>query len=116
MYVTGNCRQVAQHAAAVVGSCVFLFGGVLEGQRTNFMAVLNSSTQHFHYLQCGGSLPDPRCGHSLSTVGNRLYLFGGELKENILSNDVYVFESGTHKAASLDEPRQYLDCAEMKQV
>jgi hypothetical protein len=46
-------------------------------------------------LDCLGSAPAPRWGHTLSPVGNRLYMFGGALSPTICTNDLFLFETGS---------------------
>jgi hypothetical protein len=46
-------------------------------------------------LECSGVAPPPLCCHTLSPVGNRLYMFGGAFSPVVYSNNLYVFETGT---------------------
>ncbi len=38
--------------------------------------------------------PSARCNHTMNAVGDKLYVFGGRANENIVYNDVHVFDTG----------------------
>ena len=40
-----------------------------------------------------GTLPKPRCGHSLSVFGNKVFLFGGADKD-VIFGESYIFDLG----------------------
>lgn len=44
------------------------------------------------YPECSGNLPPSRNGHSATTVGNKIYLFGGSGGKNYF-NDLYILDT-----------------------
>lgn len=104
VYVHGTASvQRAAHptwwsgGVASVGSYVFAFGGIdpHTSLPTNSTHVLDTGSGEVSRLDCSGSAPAPRWGHTLSPVGNRLYMFGGALSPTICTNDLFLFETGT---------------------
>jgi hypothetical protein len=92
----------ARSSFALVGNEVYLWGGVHKddsGSKTFF--------QEFHVYSltlkawvkvpgAGGLAPCPRAGHSLTVVGNKLYLFGGGTYNNEYLNDIHAFNLGLY--------------------
>ena len=54
-------------------------------------------------LKHQGTIPKKRCGHSLSFIDNKLFLFGGA-DENTILGDTYVTTIGEMDAVSLSLP------------
>ena len=82
-----------------------MFGGMLEyGKYSGDLYELHASRWEWKKLRPkpprGGSLPCARIGHSLTLIGNKMYLFGGlandseDAKFNIprYLNDLYVLD------------------------
>jgi len=96
------------HAAAAVGSKMYIFGGNNNHEITGRYQVLDDFycldtdtltwTNLTHTV--GGVRPTHRSGHTLTSIGNKLYLFGGGVWNEMNGwvekyNDVHVFDTRT---------------------
>jgi DNA-binding CsgD family transcriptional regulator len=62
-------------SAAVIGTDVYVPGGCgAEGTPTQIVEVYDTLTDSWHEVS---PLPEPRCAYALTTLDDRLYLFGG---------------------------------------
>ena len=82
-------NQRIGHAAAIVDTKVFFFGGHDGKQCLNDVHVL--VTMNWRTLNVKGGRPNPRVSCTLNTVGSKLVLLGGAAQEKAL-NDVRIFE------------------------
>ena len=83
------------HAAALVGERLFLFGGAsaagTELMRT--MPVLHLRSRVWSRPAVYGRFPPAVSGHSLTAVGSRLVLLGGRIGQLSALPDVYLFDT-----------------------
>ncbi|CAI5466394.1 unnamed protein product [Closterium sp. Yama58-4] len=91
-----TCVPVARyrHAAAALGSSIFVFGGTSHPHALPLTSLQVFSAQCFSWLPdpvVSGQIPAPRHSHAMATVGNRVYLFGGRDTQRVFS-DLYFFE------------------------
>lgn len=86
------CR--ANHASAVVGRLLFIFGGWTGRRRLNDLHCLDTRTLAWAEVETGGAaaLPHPRAGMSMSAVRGRLLVFGGSGSGLRCFNDCHLFE------------------------
>ncbi|CAO2842541.1 unnamed protein product [Amaranthus hypochondriacus] len=80
-----------RHAAAVVGSKIYVFGGLNNNILYSSLLVLDVETLKWEDINAYGDLPCARHSHSLVAYGNMLYLFGGYNGERALG-DLFSFD------------------------
>eukprot|EP01134_Creolimax_fragrantissima_P006561 CFRG6561T1 len=96
MECTGDVpRGVASHAAVLDGKHMLVFGGsgFPFGQNNrNTLHLLNTEDMHWTELECTGTRPSPRYGHSMSFSECRsyAYVYGGT-SGHVFFNDCYRF-------------------------
>jgi hypothetical protein len=79
------------HAMAVYDEHFFIFGGVVgDGVHSQELWFFNTTSETWA-LKAGNSTVSPRpvAGHTLTTVGDLLYLVGGKTQDRISRDDVY---------------------------
>lgn len=94
---TGSSKPSARygHAATVVGTRVYVFGGRGErGAVFNDLWALDVNTWAWSRLPSSSAPPSPRFGHSLTAVGGRLVVFGG-WDGHRANGEIWVFDEGT---------------------
>eukprot|EP00301_Raphidiophrys_heterophryoidea_P002815 c11300_g1_i2.p1 GENE.c11300_g1_i2~~c11300_g1_i2.p1 ORF type:complete len:1154 (-),score=303.16 c11300_g1_i2:140-3601(-) len=84
------------HAAAIFDNKMFVFGGysVKEGY-SNVMSVLDTDSLTWTSPAVGGVRPERRVGHTLTLVGNQLFLYGGSQDSNIFEV-IHLFDVVTY--------------------
>ncbi|BFG27473.1 hypothetical protein CerSpe_137470 [Prunus speciosa] len=85
-----------RHAAAVVGSKIYVFGGLNNDTITSSLHVLDTDNLQWKELFVSGEHPCARHSHSMVACGSQLYIFGGYNGEQTLG-DLYVFNIQTCK-------------------
>ncbi|XP_074307515.1 tRNA wybutosine-synthesizing protein 2/3/4-like [Silene latifolia] len=80
-----------RHAAAVIGSKIYLFGGLNESMLYSSLLLLDVATMLWTDVHASGEWPSARHSHSLVAHGQKLYLFGGYDGEKALG-DLYSFD------------------------
>jgi hypothetical protein len=101
-----NRKLIARgaHTASVVGSKMYIFGGLNSGGRNgaadgdleylNSICVFDLETHTWSIPKnIKGMLPAKRAGHSSAVVGNTIYIFGGRSGSVVLP-DFYAFNTG----------------------
>ncbi|KAH9292810.1 hypothetical protein KI387_041985, partial [Taxus chinensis] len=83
-----------RHAAAVVGSCIYVFGGIHGFTIYGDMHVLDTNIMEWKQVEAKGEIPCARHSHSLAVRGTKIYLFGGYDGSRILG-DLYTFDVET---------------------
>ena len=67
------------------------FGGVIERDDCyNDTWSFDISTRKWTELQCTGSIPSPRGGHTAVLVGDVMYVFGGSSRDEGIMDDLYA--------------------------
>ena len=85
--------QLLGHASAAVGDVVWVFGGQCGRKCQNHLYSLTCSPQSDVFTwqrHANDTLPTARSGHSMATVHESVYLFGGQGKK--LYNDLHKLE------------------------
>ncbi|ONI09967.1 hypothetical protein PRUPE_4G021000 [Prunus persica] len=85
-----------RHAAAVVGSKIYVFGGLNNDTITSSLHVLDTDNLQWKELFVSGEHPCARHSHSMVACGSQLYIFGGYNGEQTLG-DLYVYNIQTCK-------------------
>lgn len=85
-FVCGRHR----HTAAVVGTNVYVYGGIGTDSIRGDLCMLNTCSWEWSLINCNGDIPCPRHSHSLTSIGQYLYLFGGR-GAKISYGDLYIF-------------------------
>lgn len=80
-----------RHAAAVVGSKIYVFGGIHDNLVLSSIYVLDTDISEWSELQSHGDLPGPRHSHSMDSNGSKLYIFGGYDGDRALGG-LYTFD------------------------
>lgn len=93
------------HAAAAVGSKMFIFGGNNNNEHGNYQVLddlymLDTTTMTWSRPQTTGDRPSARSGHTLTAIGSKLYLFGGGVWNEDEGwvhkyNDIHVLDTET---------------------
>ncbi|XP_010278689.1 PREDICTED: tRNA wybutosine-synthesizing protein 2/3/4 isoform X2 [Nelumbo nucifera] len=83
-----------RHAAAVVGSKIYVFGGLNNDVIFSSMHVLDTENLQWTEVNIRGEWPSPRHSHSLVSHGSQLFMFGGYDGEKALG-DLYSFDIKT---------------------
>lgn len=87
----------AGHASVCVGANVYVFGGregnagVLLGQYLNDLYLFDTEKDAWSLLECQGTAPPARAGHTLVEHKNKLYVFGGYCEKSDL-NDCWQYD------------------------
>ncbi|CAI9087185.1 OLC1v1021196C3 [Oldenlandia corymbosa var. corymbosa] len=79
-----------RHAAAAIGSKIYVFGGVDNGVILSSLHVLDTQTLQWDAIPIQGEWPSPRHSHSMVAHRDNLYMFGGCDGEKALG-DLYAF-------------------------
>ncbi|KAD2805962.1 hypothetical protein R6Q59_027963 [Mikania micrantha] len=78
------------------GQLLYVFGGYGEDNtQTNKVHVYDTATRTWIEPDMQGTLPVPRDSHSCTTVGDKLFVFGGT-DGNIPLNDLHILETSTN--------------------
>jgi len=89
------------HTASVVGQHIFIFGGTWTDEEDNTLYmndlhVLDTSQLCWSRPPASGAIPIEREGHTATTVGHRIFVFGGtwvdDEDNSTYLNDLYIFD------------------------
>ncbi|XP_073302824.1 tRNA wybutosine-synthesizing protein 2/3/4 [Primulina huaijiensis] len=83
-----------RHAAAVVGSKIYVFGGIYNDKILSSLYVLDTLTSEWTEIETRGNWPGPLHSHSMESNCSKLYMFGGYNGEKALG-DLYSFDVET---------------------
>lgn len=96
----GNIHEgfpaISGHNMVVWGSKLLVLGGQSKNF-SNYASVqcVDLDTRQCSIVQTSGKIPDAREGQSLTLVGSKLMMFGGEDIKRKLLNDVYILDLNT---------------------
>jgi len=82
------------HSAVAVESNIVLFGGHAYNGKFEYYNdthIFDCITNTWHSVKCSGVLPQPRYGHSVTVVGNRMFMFGGK-GEGTIFRDIHFLD------------------------
>ncbi|CAG8467955.1 11154_t:CDS:10 [Scutellospora calospora] len=102
-----------------VNNELFIFGGNFQGQATNEVFVIETSTLNVLNFVTSGDVPPPRTGHthvnmgsnmigplpsgrhghSVTMIGTKMYIYGGQSEDRYL-NDFIVFDMEKYNSSS----------------
>ncbi|KAI7757017.1 hypothetical protein M8C21_004039, partial [Ambrosia artemisiifolia] len=66
-----------RHASAVIGSNLYIFGGIHNGSISSRMFRLDTQNLTWEEVVVQGQIPSPRHSHTLVAHGSQLFMFGG---------------------------------------
>lgn len=96
-------RPRAAHSCCVVGSKLYIFGGLTcptgkdeDLEYLDQLLVFDMLTCTWSLPPTKGSCPSARAGHSVTVFGNNMYIFGGR-KGAVLLHDIYQLNTGMMK-------------------
>lgn len=69
--------QSHRHAAAVIGSSIYVFGGIHNGNISSTMYRLDTHTMNWEEVNVQGAKPSARHSHTMVAYNSQLYMFGG---------------------------------------
>lgn len=81
-----------RHAAAVVGSNIYVFGGLSDEVIYSCMVVLDTKSMQWKEIKKRGDWPGPCHSHSMVAHGSQLFLFGGHNGQKPLG-DLYSLDT-----------------------
>ncbi|KAK9267461.1 hypothetical protein L1049_009887 [Liquidambar formosana] len=84
-----------RHSAAIVGSKIYVFGGLNNDIISSSLHVLDTDNLQWDEICGHGEWPCARHSHSLVAYGSQLFMFGGYDGEKALG-DLYSFDVQTH--------------------
>ncbi|KAF9428830.1 Negative regulator of mitotic exit [Podila epigama] len=89
------------HAAAVIGTTMFIFGGQFNGYYFNDicsfdMKTLNTPNPKWIRLEPASELPPARAGHCAAAHDGKIYIFGGA-DEQYFYNDIWCYDPQVNK-------------------
>ena len=87
-------QQRANHSSAYLSDTeeLILMGGWNGRERLNDVYILDTTTSTWSKPEVGGSMPPPRAGMTLTSIRNRLYLFGGSGRGSKCFSDLHVLD------------------------
>ncbi|KAI3680535.1 hypothetical protein L6452_35307 [Arctium lappa] len=84
-----------RHAAAIIGSNVYVFGGIHNGIISSAMYKLDTLNLKWEEVSVHGQKPSARHSHTLVSYDSRLFMFGGFDGVKALG-DLYSFDVHSH--------------------
>lgn len=95
-----NVPTITEHSAALLGSRLLIFGGVVEGEYSNRLFSFDISTLTWSEVFPQGQAPPSRSRHCTVAFGNKLYVFGGNVVDKsgamAFFNDLHVYDAATN--------------------
>eukprot|EP01121_Diplochlamys_sp_Union-15-3_P017564 TRINITY_DN6209_c0_g1_i2.p1 TRINITY_DN6209_c0_g1~~TRINITY_DN6209_c0_g1_i2.p1 ORF type:complete len:651 (-),score=74.18 TRINITY_DN6209_c0_g1_i2:331-2283(-) len=89
------------HCAAVIGRTkIYIFGGWDGKVRSNSIFLIDLEKEaggemlRLQKIENRGSYPSERSACSASVIGNKIYIFGGTLDGKVMSDQLFVFDTG----------------------
>jgi len=96
--IDGKVPSFARHQAVLINGKIYVFGGYDYTYFYN-LAVFDPKRKTWTYPAIKGDLPAPRSNHSAAVAGNKFYIFGGSIGDNVdrytVTNDFYCFDTTT---------------------
>lgn len=98
--IQGFHPRFARHCSVAIGTKVWTFGGYDGVSKYFQMAVLDTETGIWSYPAVSGTPPIPRTNHSAATVGNKIYIYGGNYstepeEKYVVLGDLHIFNTDT---------------------
>jgi hypothetical protein len=85
-----------EHAADLWGDKMVIFGGFVDGYRSNEIIIYDFKTRKWETYEAGdGPVPCIRAGHSATIYKDSLYVFGGKDDDNMKLSDFWVYDLKT---------------------
>ncbi|CAG8499846.1 6197_t:CDS:2 [Dentiscutata heterogama] len=88
-----------EHSASDVSTNneLFIFGGIYQGQTTNEVYVIETSSLNVQNIVTSGDIPSPRAGHTHVNMGSIMIVFGGLTIEQKMDENLYALDTATKK-------------------
>nr|VDC85212.1 unnamed protein product [Brassica oleracea] len=87
---------ISDHRMIKWGHKLLLIGGYSKNQSDNMsVRLIDLETHLCGVVEASGNVPVSRGGHSITLVGSRVFVFGGEDKKRRLLNDLHVLDLET---------------------
>jgi len=91
------CKRQYHACCKIEGNRMLIHGGFNGSERLNDLYMFNVSTQTWQQIQTQGIIPAPRDSHTITPIGDSIYLFGGFA--TCRTNDMYVLKLSTSQWA-----------------
>jgi N-acetylneuraminic acid mutarotase len=88
-----------EHTAILHEDFMYIFGGFVNGDRTNITYRFNFKASEWHGVPTGDTKPCARAGHSAVMVDGpnpHMYIFGGKDNNDKMLNDMWRLNLTTH--------------------
>jgi N-acetylneuraminic acid mutarotase len=93
------------HTALIYEGSMVIFGGFVDGERTNAMYRYYFKDNKWEKIIVHGrDRPVPRAGHSAVVHNDSMIIFGGRDEENNKLNDLWLFNFSTYFWEHIDLP------------
>ncbi|KDR85383.1 hypothetical protein GALMADRAFT_1324087 [Galerina marginata CBS 339.88] len=104
------------HACALVANVLIVWGGDTNtdtnskpsDRQDNGLYLLNLISRDWNQLDVSGPAPVGRYGHAVTMVGNKFFVFGGQMNEEFL-NDLWAFDLNSRSFGGTDGKYHYND-------
>lgn len=101
----------ASHASTLIGDDVYIFGGLtfttFNPQRpghqhasslsTNAITMLSLEERAFYVVNTTNTPPSPRYDHSMIEFDRKLFVYGGVINNNLITNEFWSFDMRTRR-------------------
>jgi len=83
------------HAATLVDGIMYVFGGKgIDGCCLGDLVALNITQQRWYTFEKMGAAPSTRWGHTMASLGTRIFVLGGEPGQDEDPNIIHVLDTG----------------------
>ena len=80
-----------EHDISVVGSDIFVFGGVLQSNGVdNKLYKFSTISMAWSEVEVTGDRPSGKKGLRMTAVGTDIFVFGGEMEVDLMAIQIYV--------------------------
>ena len=92
--------DVGGHSTSLVNTDLVFFGGHCYSGHSKFdyyndTQALDLETNTWHKVDTAGEAPEARYAHCASTIGSKIYIFGGRGEKGKCFKDIYFLETET---------------------
>jgi len=94
--------MLAEHTMTVIDEkTIYSFGGFNQSNFSNAVWKYSIDANQWTKLECQGTPPTPRAGHTAVAVGSYIYYFGGycfgsSAMNQTFYNDLHIFDTSMH--------------------